>query len=146
MATAGKRRHAKLGTAMVMTVMLAGARAAGGPADSARVMMVMMQVKITDGGETRAADGPAARSRVMMMVVLIKIRSTRPTSLLASTRAARDPTGRTRVMMMTVQVKIADGGETHAAGGTTVRARAMDVMMVIKIRRTRPASLSAPQT
>jgi hypothetical protein len=157
--------------------MLAGARAAGGPADSARVMMVMMQVKITDGGETRAAAGPAARARVMMMVVLIKIRTAQTsrnarlgaarvmTVMMVSTRvasgtvdsarvmimmmseiAASSAAGSTRVVMMMLRIKIADGGETRPLDGHIARARALSVVMMIKIRRARPASLSATQT
>ncbi len=76
--------HAGLGAAMVMTVMLASARAASGPADSARVMMVMMQIKITDGGETQAAGGPTVRARAMIVVMMIKTRSARPASFSAS--------------------------------------------------------------
>jgi hypothetical protein len=125
---------------MMMTVMLAvsrgsgsggargvriGVRAASGLADSARVMTVMMLIKV-GGGEAWAAAGPTNRTRFMVAVMLIKSRDG------GENRRAliknRDGGG-TRVAL-----KTRGGGETRAAGGSTDRVRVMMVMMLFKSR------------
>ncbi len=98
-------------------------RAARGLADRARVMAMMMLIRIS-GGETRAAVGPSGRARVMMVMMLIKKRAGGENRRVLIRN--RDGEG------IRTAFETRGSGENRAAGGFMGRMRNMMMMMLLK--------------